>query len=43
MKLPEDVKRRVREEALKGKVVVIHPEASRKFRGARVATVDYPR
>ena len=43
MKLPEDVRQKIREEVSKGKVVVIHPEASRKFRGARIAAIDYPR
>ena len=42
-RLPEDVKRKVNEEVKKGRLVIIHPDARRKFKGARVATVNYPR
>ena len=38
-----DLREEIRESLKKGNIVVIHPEASRKFRGTRVKTIDYPR
>ena len=43
MNVPEEVRRKIAEEAKKGRAVIIHPEASKKFKGAKLATIDYPR
>ena len=39
----EELVKRISEEVRKGRVVIIHPAASSKFRGAKVSTIDYPR
>jgi len=39
----EEIRSRVAEEVKKGKVVIIHPEASKKFKGGNVAAIDYPK
>ena len=41
--LPEEVRKIVMEEVRKGNLVVIHPAAKGRFRGARVKAVDYPK
>jgi len=41
--LPEDVRRKVSEEVKRGRVVIIHPQASQKFSGQRVTPIDYPK
>ena len=38
-----DLREEIRESLKRGNIVIIHPEASKKFRGTRVKTVDYPR
>ena len=42
-RLPEDVKRKVNEEVKRGRLVIIHPDARRRFKGAKVVTINYPR
>lgn len=43
MSFPEDVRRKIEEALKKGKLVVIHPEASKKTpKTSRVEPVDYP-
>lgn len=39
----EELMKKISEEVKKGRIVVIHPTASRKFKGAKVSTIDYPR
>ena len=39
----EELMKKISEEVKKGRVVVIHPAASSKFKGAKVSTIDYPR
>jgi len=38
-----DLREEIRESLKRGNIVVIHPEASKKFRGTRVKAIDYPR
>jgi len=39
----EELRRRIAEEVKKGRAVLIHPVATKKFKGKRVAPIDYPR
>jgi len=39
----EELVKRISEEVRKGRVVIIHPAASSKFKGAKVSAIDYPR
>ena len=39
----DEIKKKIKEEVLKGNVVIIHPAASKKFKGGKVAAIDYPR
>jgi len=41
--MKEELVKRISEEVRKGRVVIIHPVASKKFSGAKVSTIDYPR
>ena len=43
MRAPKEIIDEIKKEVMKGKVVIIHPEASKKFKGGKVATIDYPR
>ena len=38
-----EIKKKIKEELEKGNIVIIHPAASRKFKGPKVKTIDYPR
>jgi len=42
-KLPGKVRERIKEEVTKGRLVILHPVASKKFKGPKVSTIDYPR
>ena len=38
----DEVRKVIKEELRKGNIVILHPAATKKFRGAKVKTVDYP-
>ena len=40
--MSEEIKKRVTDEVKKGYVVIIHPQASKKFIGSKVKSIDYP-
>jgi len=42
MSVPEDVAKKIEEALRQGKLVILHPEASKHFSGDRVVTIDYP-
>jgi len=43
MKLPENIRKKIEEALKQGKMVVLHPEASKKIpRTERVEPVDWP-
>ena len=42
-KVPEKVREQIKDEVTRGRLVIIHPAASKKFKGPRVSTIDYPR
>jgi len=41
--MPEEIRKKIADEAKKGRIIIIHPNASEKFKGSRVSTIDYPR
>ena len=43
MSFPEDVRKRVEEAVKQGKLVIVHPRASKIFKGDRVEVIDYPK
>ena len=43
MKAPEKIKDEIKNAIKKGKLVIIHPAASKKFKGSKVKTIDFPR
>lgn len=38
----EDIKKKIKEEVERGNVVILHPEATKKFRGQKVKPINYP-
>jgi hypothetical protein len=42
-KVPDKVREQIKQEVMKGRLVILHPAASKKFKGPKVSTIDYPR
>ena len=42
-KVPEKVREQIKNEVTRGKLVILHPAASKKFKGPKVSTINYPR